>query len=76
MGQGSCPRDHRSRTMAFPVRPYQVESVPSPARLQPCASSSLLSCVLWLRPPGRGSEHESSLTWTCISPPPAQPHLQ
>uniref|UniRef100_A0A2K6JTU7 Uncharacterized protein n=2 Tax=Rhinopithecus TaxID=542827 RepID=A0A2K6JTU7_RHIBE len=62
--RGSHPRDNRSRTMACPVRPYQDVSVPSLARLQFCASSSLLSCVLWLRPPGRGSEHESSVTWT------------
>lgn len=31
--------------MACPVRPYQDVSVPSLARLQFCASSSLLSCV-------------------------------
>nr|BAE89715.1 unnamed protein product [Macaca fascicularis] len=68
--KGSHPRDYRSRTMACPVRPYQDVSVPSLARLQFCASSSLLSCVqvphtwsLWLRP-GRGSEHVSSVTWT------------
>uniref|UniRef100_A0A2I3RTZ3 Uncharacterized protein n=2 Tax=Pan TaxID=9596 RepID=A0A2I3RTZ3_PANTR len=61
---GYHPRDHRSRTMACAVRPYQDVSVPSLARLQSCASSSLLSCVLWLRPPGRGSEHESNVTGT------------